>query len=107
MQPTLFPLTDDPNLSLAERFSAFHEANPHVYSGLRDLALQLKRRGRERYGLKGLFEILRWRHALETTDADFKLNNSYTSLYARLLMANEPELDGFFEVRERKNGASP
>ena len=30
----------------------------------------------------------------------FKLNNNFTAHYARLLMAQEPDLEGFFETRE-------
>jgi hypothetical protein len=88
--------------SLLSRFWDFHRDNPHVYRKLRDLALQLKRRGHERYGIKGLFEVLRWHRALETTDESFKLNNNYHALYARLLMKNERELKGFFALRASK-----
>jgi len=85
---------------IAERFRAFHGANPHVYRALRNLALEARRRGRQRYGMKGLFEVLRWHYALETTDVEFKLNNNFTAHYARMLMAREPEPQGFFETRE-------
>ena len=33
---------------------------------------------------------------------DWKLNNSYSSRYARKIMADHPQLDGLFEVRELK-----
>ena len=33
---------------------------------------------------------------------DFKLNNNYVSRYARLIMAQEADLEGVFETRERK-----
>lgn len=87
---------------IEERFQEFHETNPHVYEQLRNLALRLKRRGRTRYGMKGLFEVLRWQHAMETDDPEFKLNNNYTAHYARLLMEREPELAGFFEIRKSR-----
>ena len=84
---------------LVARFKDFHLSNPHVYRGLRDLAIKMRRTGRKRYGIKGLFEVLRWETSLRTTDSEFKLNNSYTSFYARLLMATEHELSGFFSTR--------
>jgi hypothetical protein len=40
---------------------------------------------------------------VETTDAEWKLNNNWTPYYARKLMANEPELKGFFEIRPLKH----
>ena len=85
----------------AERFAAFHAANPHVYKVLRAEALRLRRSGRTHYGLKKLWEWLRYDSPLAVTrdDGKYKLNNSYTRHYARLLMANEPELAGFFETR--------
>ena len=88
------------NLQTIEgKFYQFHAQNPHVYERLRQLALDLKNRGRKKYGIAGLFEVLRWEHAMSTTDEDFKLNNNYRAYYARLLMENEPELDGFFATR--------
>lgn len=84
-----------------ERFAAFHAANPHVYDSLRDMALTLKAQGSRQYGMKALFEVLRFNNALRTQGDAFKLNNNYTSHYARLLMDEVPELAGFFETRER------
>ena len=86
--------------SLHAQFLTFHRANPHVYRALRDLALDLKRRGRDSWGIGGLFEVLRWQRAMTTTDAEFKLNNNLRAYYSRYLMQHEPELAGFFETRE-------
>lgn len=49
--------------------------------------------------MKGVFEVLRWEWSISMTDPDFKLNNIYTSRYARLLMQKHPELEDFFETR--------
>lgn len=86
----------------ATRFADFHAANPHVYGLLRSLALQLRAQGYQKYGMKALFEILRWQSRLQTNGDAFKLNNIYTAYYARLLMSNEPVLAGFFETREQE-----
>jgi hypothetical protein len=48
--------------------------------------------------MKALFEILRF-NALLSVDNKLKLSNNYTSLYARLMMQQEPELAGFFITR--------
>jgi len=85
---------------IAKNFKKFHRENPHVYSELKKLALQLKEKGHKKYGMKGLFEVLRWHRALETTDQNYKLCNNYTAFYARIIMKNEPELKGFFRLRE-------
>jgi hypothetical protein len=80
-------------------FERFHEDNPDVYQRLVTLARKLKERGHARCGIKMLFEVLRWQHAMKTVGDDFKLNNNYHSRYARLIMEREPGLDGFFETR--------
>lgn len=86
--------------TIQERFESFHAANPQVYGALRSLAFQMLGNGVKQYGIKGLFEILRWQFALQTKGEPFRLCNDFTSRYARLLVKNNPELDGFFEMRQ-------
>lgn len=93
------PIQMDPEATIAERFQAFHEANPHVYEALRDMALWLKDQGK-RAGMKLLFEQLRWLSLIQTDGEPYKLNNDFTGRYARLIMEQEPQLDGYFEIRE-------
>ena len=92
---------EDAGETIEERFRAFHRANPHVYVQLRKLALNYRRQGRQRGGMKMLFEVLRYQSGIRTRGEPYKLNNDFTALYARMLMAREPELAGFFETRER------
>jgi hypothetical protein len=87
--------------SLQDRFEAFHEANPHVYQALRDIALACYHRGKK-IGMKAIYERLRWEYILQTDDQPYRLNNIYTPYYARLLMVQEPELGGYFEIRKVK-----
>lgn len=86
--------------SISERFRRFHSANPEVYRNLVNLARQLKRSGRDSYGIVGLYEVLRYDASLKTDGKPFKLSNDYRSRYARLIMAQEPDLEGFFKTRE-------
>ena len=89
--------------TIEERFESFHRENPHIYDELLFMALRLKHRGRKRYGIATLFEVLRYKKDIESTgSAGFKLNNDFRALYARRLMNNEPELRGFFEIRRRR-----
>jgi hypothetical protein len=69
------------------------------------MALRMKAQGVQRYGMKGLFEVLRWETTLRTTrtgDEPWRLNNDFTCLYARKLVEEVPELAGFFELRQRR-----
>jgi hypothetical protein len=87
----------------AERFQAFHKANPHVLATIIEKALRLKRAGRTRWGLKAIFESMRYDYAVAVDSADgFKLNNNYTRPYAELVMKAEPALQGFFLMRTQR-----
>jgi hypothetical protein len=89
-------------------FEEFHRANPHVYERLKRLAFRLKVRGVQRWGIKALYEVLRFEEAVATSASagTYRLNNNFTALYARKLMEAEPDLEGFFELRERRRLAS-
>jgi len=92
--------TNDYTTRIGRKFIKFHNDNLDVYIELVNLALQLKRLGYDKYGMKGLFEVLRWQRSIQTVGSKFKLNNNYTSYYARLIMSRDPRLRGFFRLRE-------
>lgn len=99
-QLSLLPILEPeyrPEMSIQERFEAFHVANPHVYGSLRDLGIR-------RSGVKFLVERLRWDYMMQTRGMEkFKLSNDFTSRYARLLMQREPALRGFFVTKELRS----
>jgi len=81
-------------------FDKFHRQNPGVAARLTRMALDLRRAGRQTYGMAGLFEVLRWQTAIETVGSQWKLNNNYRSFYSRLIEGMVPELEGFFTRRQ-------
>jgi hypothetical protein len=84
-------------------FEEYHAANPQVYRRLRAKAFALLATGKRKYGINTLIEVLRWEHdmSIDTTD-EFKINNNHAPFYARLLMETNPELEGFFNLRDQK-----
>jgi hypothetical protein len=90
--------------SIGESFEMFHELNPSVYRNLVLLCRQLAGRGRRKIGMKMVFEVLRWNYMLATEDpnSEYRLNNNYTSRYARLIGQQESDLAGLFETRGLK-----
>ena len=100
-QPTLWDAAaraDPPTIQ--ERFEAFHAAHPDVYALFRRFAGELRAAGRTRFGAKALAERIRWHYATTSGGGpDFKLNNNFVSRYARLLAADDPAFEGFFERR--------
>lgn len=89
----------EPDLTLAERFALFHAANPHVADALEALAEQWLATNR-RVGVKALVERLRWEAGIQTTGADYRINNSLTAHYARLLIQRRPEWADRIETRQ-------
>lgn len=90
-------------LTIQERFEEFHQDNPHIYARLRDLCLQMRRRGVVRWGIKAAWEVVRFGGVLSNGQDGFKLPNSLTSRYARKLMTEVPELRDFFETRDLRS----
>ena len=85
--------------TIQERFEQFHEENPNVYDLVVKFSRQMANR-RNQCGMKMIWERVRWETAITTNDPEFKLNNNYTAHYARLVMRNEKDLEGFFKTRE-------
>ncbi len=83
-------------------FEEFHAANPHVYRELVKLARWYHQRGRNRLSMRALFEILRLRFIETENDGRFHLNNNFASSYSRLVMSQEADLSGLFELREKE-----
>jgi len=87
--------------TLEEQFRIFHQDNQHVYKLLVRLAREWKRSTTDRVGIKALFERARWESAIRTDSNEYVLNNNYSAYYARLIMKQERDLDGLFNVREQ------
>jgi hypothetical protein len=88
-----------PEATIEEAFWRFHRENPHVYHELVRLARAWRQRRSQKVGVGMLFEVLRWQMAMRTTGDTFKLNNNFRSYYARLIMAEERDLEGIFDTR--------
>lgn len=92
------PRTSSEGHSIDAAFHRFNIENPHVMLLFVGFAFQLLLHGRGG-SAKLIFERMRWEYLLTTTDTDFKLNNNYSSRFARLAMERYPSLRGFFELR--------
>jgi hypothetical protein len=80
-------------------FLAYHEAHPWVLARILSIVRRYHAVGRRR-GMKFFFEALRHETLMASADADgFKLNNNFTSRYARLIEREHPGLRGFFRKR--------
>ncbi|WP_326731849.1 hypothetical protein [Streptomyces phaeochromogenes] len=84
--------------SLTDRFWAFDAKPPYVYRALERLTADRLADGANRFGLKALFEDLRWQLPAGVRG----LNNSFTALYARKLIKGHPQGASAFELRRRR-----
>ena len=100
-QPSMF----DDN-TIKSKFLKFHRENPHVYDRLvqlcRDFRSQFPRV--EKCAIALMWERLRWVSYIDVlrdeTAEKYKLNNNYKAEYARFIMRREPDMEGFFNIRE-------
>jgi len=95
------PVTARKKESIQQKFNRFHDRNPLVYHIIVDIANRMKLAGVHKFGMKGIFEYLRWQYSMQTQGEQYKLNNVFTALYARMIMEREAGLRGFFETRKR------
>lgn len=86
-------------IELAARW--FVEENPHVWALFVRFTFELIRAGREHYSADAVFHRIRWHTAIETNDAEFKVNNNHAACFARWFDATYPEHVGFFRMRGR------
>lgn len=96
-----------PEQTLRENFERFHRENPHVYEMLVKLARRWRRNQPDRRcGIAMLFEAARWYMGVRGEGEPIALNNNYRAFYARLMMEQEPDLDGIFETRRQRSADS-
>jgi len=87
--------------TLDERFAEYHARNPLVFKLFERFARTALQSGRTHYSAKAIMERVRWEISIKSQDDQgFKINNNYTSRYARLLATEYPEFKGFFHMRE-------
>lgn len=90
--------------TISERFLDFDANNPMVYELFKKFAYQLVRAGRTRYSADAILHRVRWETALKTVGENYKINDHYSALYARKLMEDDTNFEGFFETRVRRAG---
>lgn len=86
-------------MKLQDRFNKFHKENPQVFKAFHHHAKMIKNRGFKTYSAWSIICVIRFNNDL-STNGKFKINNDFVALYARLLMEQCPEFDGFFKTRK-------
>ena len=89
------PMDDD----YPDGFWPWLERNGKIYTAFVNEAKRM-RRVRSRYSASAIIEVIRWQTNLKQCgEPEFKINNNYRKGLALLAMEQNPELDGFFQIR--------
>ena len=98
--PTL-PFSD--MRTIGERFAEFCEANPDVFEEFKRLAWEDRLAGCKRISADELCHVLRRKFRHKQPDSrGYTLNNDFTALFARKLIAEDGSFAAFFETRKRR-----
>ncbi len=93
--------------TLDAKFELYDRENPHVFLKFVRFAYNLKHAGRTRIGAKLIMERIRWDTMVsantEPSGTEYKVNNNYTSRYARKMVQLYPEFKTFFSIRMLKS----
>ncbi len=88
------------SLDKIEKFIAFDQNNPLVWSLYQRFALEMIALNHEHYSSDAVLHRVRWETAMQTVDVGrWKIDNNYTAFYARKFHAVYPEYGDFFRLR--------
>lgn len=87
--------------TIASRFERFHAAHPEVYAMFVKFARQAKAAGRERFSADAILHRVRWETLVNPQkDESYRVNDHFSSRYARKLIQEDASFAGFFELRK-------
>ena len=85
---------------ISESFRDFIKENPRFYELFERFALELIKAGNKVLSSYLICERIRWEYHIQTTDKNFKLNNSLRPHFGRLFMRRNPQYKGYFKTRK-------
>ena len=110
MQQRKFEFDEYDDRDIWTRFDAFDKEHPEIYKYFAYYAMKMIKAGFKHYSARDIFGRVRWhidekhlKRGEKTCNEPFRLNNNYTSRYARKFMGRHPEYEGFFSTRELKS----
>ena len=88
-----------PDDTIDAAFREFDREHPEVFRLFREYAESVRGRGFTRYSADAILHRIRWWHHVERGQTEFKINDHFSSRYARLLVSVDPSFAEFFEFR--------
>jgi hypothetical protein len=90
-------------MNIREQFEKFNEENPKVWEYFERFTLQAIHKGKNKISHWLIVNRIRWEIYIETTGDDFKINNNFIALYARLFVEKYPQHKTIFSLRKMKD----
>ena len=86
--------------TIQEAFENYHHDNPKVYEFFKKYSFLAIERDYKKYSAKQILGRARWHLEFEAKgDCEYKINDAFTSRYARLFASDFPEHADFFNYR--------
>ena len=90
-------------MSIQEKFDKFDKENPTVYVLFLQQVLKAISKGKNKISEKSVLGFIRWEIQFQTTGDTYKINDIYTSRYARKFVENHPEYKNVFNFRNLRS----
>lgn len=88
------------NKSIFIDFEKYDSENPQIWEAFVHFSFKAIGKGFKRIGARQVFEAIRWETKVQGNDG-FKVNNSYTSYYARKFVEKFPQHKDLFVFRQQ------
>lgn len=96
-------LSTEPD-TIQQRFEAFDAAHPEVWHLFKRFADELRRAGRRHGSADQIIQRIRWETSVNPEhDGGFKIDDRFSSRYARKLMDEYEWFRGFFHTRKLRS----
>ncbi len=90
--------------SITIAFRKFNKQNPHVYVYFKRYTKQLARSGQKLTSSKMIINRIRWEIYMENKGSDkYRINDAFTSRYARKFIRDFPKYKNVFHLRELRS----
>lgn len=96
-------IAEGADVNLVSKFLSYHDKHPKIYEAFKKFSFEAKEAGLEKFSCWFIANRIRWFYQVENReDRVYKITNDYIACYARQLMFDFPELDGFFTTKKMK-----
>ena len=91
-------------ISIQDSFENFHANNPIVYATFLKYTKEVIKSGYKKYSVKHILGRVRWHLKFEVEgNHEYKINDAFTSRYARMFASDYPEWATFFNYRKLRS----